>query len=106
MSIRHDARLARLPRPNGAVVSGSAPDEYHRGDSPSHDGIARCAERSTRRADRRKTLTARSRVIHTRDGWLPVGSEVVGRDVVQEFPELLDLVLLLVRDLDPGDIED
>src|SRR5690242_17127847 len=33
------------------------------------------------------------------------GGEVLRRDLVEEFPELLDLVLLLVRDLDPGRVE-
>src|SRR4051812_29352648 len=33
------------------------------------------------------------------------GAEVLGADVVQELAELLDLVLLLVRDLDPDLVE-
>src|SRR4051794_26010343 len=34
------------------------------------------------------------------------GREVLRRDGVEELPELLDLVLLLVRDLDPGGVQD
>src|SRR5690348_3989148 len=34
-----------------------------------------------------------------------VGGEVLGRDLVEELAELLDLVLLLVRDLDAGRVE-